>query len=955
MSSRKIRLLFRLLFALYALVAAAGAATEGESAEKVRVGYFLMPGIQEINADGTMSGYNYEYLRAIADDADWEMEYVTAPIDECIRMLLAGEIDIMGSVTFSESRAKQMLFSDVPLNMSHSVLRVRNDSPVAYEDYDRFNGALIGAYKDDDSFIELLRYADANDFYARIKFYDLDSDLYNDLQSGSIDMMLTTAMRFSPNSREVARFASRPFHIAVTKNRPDLLLELNQAQSRILVSDPSFQSKIASKYTTIERTTEVVLSESELAYLSNTPIVRAAYKRNVNPIEYTGGPSGKASGAVVDIMRTISQRTGLKFDFVPVSGNVGALAMLQAGEVNVICSFERDEALDSNAGLKSTRAYAHLPMVMVNNSKVRVKKYVVLKEGMTRFWRSRLTSDAETVEAPTDEECLVMLARGETSTTFLNSYTANHFLAEHRFSDLDIVPIPNYTKELCIGVSPGSSPELLSILNKAVATLSETEVNEILLDSLIKSRPFGVAAMISRNPITTVLFVCGVVSIIIAALLTNIRYREKAARRMRDILYVDSLTGGWTMQKFREETEKLLRLHSRGEYALVYFDIKEFKFINDEYGYEEGDRVLKAVAEHLSLKMSKHDMATRIMADHFALMIKTSREKAVSRVREILNGTEAIPQMNQYQLAISAGVYVRMEGETNVPIMLDRANFARSRAKRELFDDILVYNESIRESIRGEKEIEAVMYEALAKGAFVPFYQPKVDMATGRMVGAEALVRWIDPQIGIIPPDRFIPLFEKNGFVVNIDRYIYEQTCKNIGRWLREFGRVPPISCNFSRLHIRDKHLHDRLIEIAGRYDVPPSCVELEMTESVAMENDEYFVSLTAILQKSGFRIAIDDFGSGYSSLRLLQKLHADVLKLDKHFADSIAFKTDRVIIEGIVDIAHKLNMDVVCEGIETKEQADFLQSINCRTAQGYYFARPMSIDEFEEFMRKYM
>lgn len=949
---RKIPVFHLLFFVFCAFIATAGTAFASES---VRVGYFLTPGIQELNADGTRSGYNYEYMRAIAEVADWELEYVEATLGDCVAMLTSGEIDILGSVHFNENRRRQILFADIPLSMSHSVLRVRRDSHVAYEDFEKFGGALIGVHRDNDNYLELLRYADANEFTARLKFYDSDSNLYNDLQAGNIDMMLCPSMRLSPNSREVARFASRPYYIGVAKDRPDLLMTLNQAQSQLLVNDPSFQSKIAAKYMTIEKEADVVLSEKETHFLDATPRAKAVFKLHDQPLEYGAQASGKMEGAIAEIMNIISQRSGLIFEFVPAPGYTDALVMAYSNEIDVICSFEQDETFETSMGVKSTHPYAHLPMVMVTNSQVKDKRYAIIKEGMTRFWRSRLASDAETVFVSTAEECLDMLVKGEASTTYLNSYTASHFLAKHKYSQLDMVAVPNYTKELRIGVSPGSPPELLSILNKAVSTLSETEVTDMMFDSLINNRPLGLSTVIMRNPLTSILLFAAIVSLIIVGLLANIRYRMKAARKMMDILYVDPLTGGWTMQKFREEAERVLKLRPKAEFALVYFDIKEFKFINDEYGYEEGDRVLKAVAQHLSNKINKGDMATRIMADHFALMIKTPREKAVQRVKDILSGTQAIPQMHQYQLAIGAGIYMRMEEEMNVSIMLDRANYARSMVKKDLFENVMLYNESIRESIRGEKEIEAVMHEALASGCFVPFYQPKVDMTTGRMVGAEALVRWIDPQIGIIPPDRFIPLFEKNGFIVNIDRYIYEQTCKNIGRWLDEFDHVAPMSCNFSRLHIRDKQLHNRLMEIARRYDVAPNFIELEMTESVAMENDEYFVSLTAVLQKSGFRIAIDDFGSGYSSLRLLQKLHADVLKLDKHFADSIMYKTDRVIIEGIVDIAHKLNMEVVCEGIETQEQADFLQSINCRTAQGYFYARPMKLEDFEEFMRQHM
>ncbi|MDR1126436.1 MAG: bifunctional diguanylate cyclase/phosphodiesterase [Deltaproteobacteria bacterium] len=477
------------------------------------------------------------------------------------------------------------------------------------------------------------------------------------------------------------------------------------------------------------------------------------------------------------------------------------------------------------------------------------------------------------------------------------------------------------------------------------------EMDELLVEALPDNRPATLSEVIKRNPLIAFMLLAGVVGAAMLSLLAVLWYRSRTLRRVREQLYIDQLTGKWSAHRFRKEAEHLLKTSPGRPFAVIYLDINSLKYINDVYGYAAGDRTLKSVADYLVRNLRPGEIAARIMADHFALLLRDWSEQTQSRLQYILHDVRHIEQIQQFQISTSAGVYVRSGWEMDISAMLDKANYARGAAKRGLADVAVLYDESIREGIRAEKEIENVMLAALRRGEFEPYFQPKVDMFTGRMVGAEALVRWLHPDKGLIPPQQFIPLFEKNGFIVDLDLYICEQVCHLLQRWQTKFSNLKPISCNFSRLHIRNSQFQNSLETIAALYNVPPHILELEITESVAMENIETLVALMFNLQKNGFRITIDDFGSGYSSLGLLQKLPANTLKLDKSFVEDIVNHRDQVIVKGVVDIAQKLNMDVVCEGIETYEQAEFLQSVNCRIAQGYYYSRPLRTHDFEKFM----
>ncbi|MDR1922581.1 MAG: bifunctional diguanylate cyclase/phosphodiesterase [Candidatus Adiutrix sp.] len=516
-----------------------------------------------------------------------------------------------------------------------------------------------------------------------------------------------------------------------------------------------------------------------------------------------------------------------------------------------------------------------------------------------------------------------------------------------------MVAIPGYANEISIGLAPHAPPELRSLLNKAIAGLSSAEINDILFGTLLTNQPFTLRRFISRNPMTAVIMLSLVVAVVIAALLVVIWYRERALRRIREQLYVDALTGQWSIQRFKLEAERALCADPEAARAIVYIDIKTFKYINDVHGYDAGDLVLRAIGGHLAGKAEKGEMTARITADNFVMMLKTTgdEQRTKARAQRLLESLPSLPALRPYHLSFNAGLYFRADGETDIASMIDRANYARGVAKRAAMPNMLApYDASIRESLRQEKELEGMMRTALKRGEFVPYFQPKVDIFSGRMVGAEALARWSHPDQGFIGPDKFIPLSEKNGFVVEIDFHIYERVCALMKQWLAGPLEPLPISCNFSRLHINDEKFHDRLEDIAASYGVPCKFLELEITETVAMENTDSLVKLMRQLQEKGFRIAIDDFGTGYSSLGLLQKLPADVLKLDHTFVDAFVERSDRVIIEGVVKIAGGLNMNVVCEGVETLEQVEFLKSVNCRFAQGYFYGRPMEAPEFERY-----
>lgn len=244
--------------------------------------------------------------------------------------------------------------------------------------------------------------------------------------------------------------------------------------------------------------------------------------------------------------------------------------------------------------------------------------------------------------------------------------------------------------------------------------------------------------------------------------------------------------------------------------------------------------------------------------------------------------------------------------------------------------------------------MEDLKEEALKNKEFIVYYQPKIDLRDNCICGAEALVRWLRPQIGLIPPNKFIPTFEEDGFIIQLDLYVLEQVCHFLREKINAGYEVFPISVNFSRAHFKTNLLPERLLQLTQKYNIKPELIQVEITESAFVDNDKYFKPILKQILDKGFSLAMDDFGSGLSSLNLLCDLPFKTLKIDKDFFHSnTTHKKERIIISSIVHMASELNMDVICEGVETKEQSDFLKSIGCYSCQGYYYSRPLPEDLF--------
>ncbi|CAI3653667.1 putative bifunctional diguanylate cyclase/phosphodiesterase [Clostridium neonatale] len=417
----------------------------------------------------------------------------------------------------------------------------------------------------------------------------------------------------------------------------------------------------------------------------------------------------------------------------------------------------------------------------------------------------------------------------------------------------------------------------------------------------------------------------------------------------------DSLTGLLSLSKFQDKAIKILDSNVFDNFAIVFSDINKFKYIMVDIGYSTGNILLTEVARLFSSNLTEDELVCRNGDDKFILLIKYNTITDLRNRIDSLNEQILTLQNNKFKninIALISGISLASTNNRDVIQLIDRANITRKTLKNSHKSTYSVYSCELHSKITKEKSIEYKMRSALINKEFIVYLQPKIDLSTRQISGAEALVRWLPPDENLIPPKDFIPLFEKNGFVVELDFYVYEEVFKVLRKWLDEKRCLVPISLNVSRIHLRDYNFVPRLTSLINKYNLPTDLIELEITESTFFENINQLLKVISELKHYGFTFSIDDFGSGYSSLNILKDLPIDVLKLDKGFfpRDNIS-KKEKIIVSTIVDMAKKLDIRVISEGIETIEQCDFLTNIGCDMVQGYLFAKPMPISEFEKIV----
>ena len=536
----------------------------------------------------------------------------------------------------------------------------------------------------------------------------------------------------------------------------------------------------------------------------------------------------------------------------------------------------------------------------------------------------------------------------------MNCFLAGSLLQQAGYRDLILNPTAGFTQDISIGISNLANPLLYSIINKEIIFLGITETNNILTRNMINhGSHLMVEDVIYQNP--GLVIGIGVILLLSSAGLIFERYQtnQKIQKHITELAFGDKLTGLRNPAWLEEKGGQILLNNEQQSYAMIAFDILRFDVINEYYGRKVGDKIIKFIACAVSKEIDMSEAALiRVKADHFLCLTPYNDREELSAL--ILNIRDKYADYEEGETEIIFnlifGVYLIPESNFPITLAVDYAETARKEARKNT-SSVSFFDEKMREKMNSEKALEDIQEQSLQNGEFKLYFQPKIDMRNGRMIGAETLVRWANPEKGFIYPSLFIPLFERNRFIIALDFYVLEEVHKMIRNRLNSGLKIVPVSVNQSRNHLTEEQYIGKLQKLRDMYHIPDGLIELELTETAFTE----MVNIHDVLRKVkelGFQIAIDDFGTGFSSLTMLNDNPLDVLKIDRSFLEkSLTSEKTRNIIIKTVEMAHALNMQVIAEGVETQEQAQFLMNIGCNFAQGFLYSKPVSQEDFEAKM----
>ncbi len=424
----------------------------------------------------------------------------------------------------------------------------------------------------------------------------------------------------------------------------------------------------------------------------------------------------------------------------------------------------------------------------------------------------------------------------------------------------------------------------------------------------------------------------------------------------------DPLTNLESYDIFVEQLRKEMDNVGNDVLSIVYFDLKHFKSFNDNYGYSMGNKLLARIGEMLRDKRTGFVCGSRVISDNIVFALREKKRKSLEDLyAKMLTLADSMEEKLQEEfdcrkINISAGIFFITSYNKDISIerAISNANLARKKAKSVGKRPVEFFTEDMATSIDRRLEIIASVEGAITDHELKAYYQPKVESATGKVVGAEALVRWEKKDGTRIYPEEFIPIIESSHQVIDVDYYIYNEVFRFLSERIAKNKKVLPISMNVSRQHLTELGILHYIRGLRAKYGVPVEFLEFELTETICMEDQDKVMMFIDALHSMGVKVSMDDFGSGYSSLNMLSIFPLDTIKMDKCFFHSNSLNSkEKAIIKNLINMLNQLGMKTLCEGVETKEQSDFLRESGCAVQQGYYYYKPVSREEFENILDK--
>lgn len=924
--------------------------------KEIKVGYIAHDHMIKVDAEGNFYGYGVAYLNELAKQTGWTYKFIKVEENDRMEKLISGEIDLLCSIHSECKEKDELLFCQETTGLEYGMLAtLKDNNEIFFDDFEHIQGKRIGINVNSDLENAFVKYARENGFsYEPVYFQNL-YDMQMALSNRIIDIMLVSSLRDLDNIKYVGKTDSIEEFFTTSKNNAQLMEELNKADLKLKREKPFYISALHQIYYGEPYARLTGITRDEYEFISKNEPLRVVCDADSYPLEYIDEKTGKYKGIYADALQLISEESGLQFEYIPLEDYQKAWDMIKNGEADLIAGNYGNSNIGRKYNMVYTENYLTVEYTMVGqrNKSIPEKAVIALPKnyvGVQGYFQME-EPEWEMVLYDDVVSCFEAVEAGKADLTAVNSIFLQTVYNLNSYDGLQILPNMTRTIPISTGIAVANenSAVLKSIIDKTIHQIPDEKFRKCITENAIN---ISYTPTLKESIQVVIPYVAVAGFLIILTVVFIIRKREK---HYRYLALTDSVTGLWNDVKFYQEAQAVLDRNSDKSYFVITIDINNFKFINNDFGSRAGDRILQVLGNRIHEVFGGIAYYARGTADVFLVLIeeKDYRSEMLNPLKKEIyfdNGGKR----QYYKIVIKAGIRKVSPGgkRKDIKLCVDQASLARKTVKDKADEIVAYYNEEMKENIARDLAIENKMVPALQNGEFQVYLQPKYHLKTEEIIGAEALVRWIDKEGKMIFPDKFIPLFERNGFIVKVDFYVYEQVMKKMAAWRKEGRKDICVSVNVSRVHIGTYDFFIKLNALIEKYKIPKECFELELTETVIGGNQNITRDFIRECKQEGYNVSIDDFGSGYSSLNLLKELPVDILKIDREFLnETTQSQRSSIIIQKIVEMAKKMKIGTLCEGVETIQQAEFLKNIGCDMAQGYLFSKPIPMSEFEKMI----
>ncbi len=946
---------FCVFLIFFVMIFCANAQAQNAKKDIIKIGYIPGFGIVRDMNSLDNKGYVYEIIKRTEQYSAYSFTFIPYTSRQSMLQALENkEVDIIGPMPYLPEFAQKYTLTNTPLGQAQVVLASKHKNQnFYYDDPVNINGKTVASYYGN-PFEKLLDdYCKRHDIVVRYvrdsitTYHKLEADFY----------LSSTVFDAFQKHFAVLHLTTYDYHLMFLKENASLNDILFQGYQQTINSDGNLLHDLHLKYYKKPQLVRRGLTREE-AYALNGKHFSAGYVHDHRPFQFTN-EKGEPDGIIVEIFNILAAKYGFTISYTPYSLTE---APREHENFDLLISLTGHRSHE-NTHYTPTESYLTIPMMLYADKRTaksidfsKAKKNIATLQYLSLNYSALQELYPQANIIPFDTFSSIFKAYNEGKLDALFSTTAGSVYLDNLLSNNVYTFSAGLTLPANLLVSKKLPYSYVNTFNIIFDHIDQSVFDEIIARHTLRYVPsYSIAALLHRYMMELIILTLGLAALAIIALLA---LRNKKNKDLLNLIKYDKLTGFLNYSYFSDQAKKYLKESSKGTYEIISIDIDSFKTIINYYSYTKGTEVLLTVAKGLveALQGEKF-LITRTHADNF-LLLREHRDSHEHRehndILDIIH-KHILPQSQKvlqegYELHFSVGSHVITDFDGRFSFLVDRANVARQKGKSEHETTHYYFDAAMQQEFTDKLSVTFRMEKALQNREFKVIYQPKVDLNTLQVKGAEALVRWIPRGEATVYPSVFIPIFESNGFIAKLDLYVLAEVCAFIKEHSPHMS-VPLISANLSARTMLEDNIVEKITNIVRNAGIAPQHIELEITES-AMVN-ESAMEIVSLFKQMGFVISIDDFGAGSSSLNRLGSVEADVVKLDKAFLDYTSQnQRNGIVVKNAIEMAKDLQMKTVAEGVETVEQARWLHSLGCQMVQGYYFERPIPEEDFIHIIR---